>query len=699
MKKRWIALLLTLVVAGTCLYGCGSTSDDTESQSAESADADGADAEAASSKPATAITAAKNAEWFDLLDFSDESEKENALRGLIEAPESVELYDDDGNVVWSVDSYDFISETADSDDTDSTGTDTADTSDIPDTVNPSLWRNTEYNTYAGLFEVCEGIYQVRGYDMSNITFIRTDNGWIVFDVLMCQEDSEAAMALMEKYFGELNIVAVLYSHSHIDHYGGIEGVIDKDDVADSSLTLEEQLASGDVVVLAPEGFLEEAISENVYVGVAMKRRAMYQYGSLLENDIQGSLGIGIGLGQSTGTSSLVAPTYEISENETIVIDGLEIQFQLTPGTEAPAEMNAYFPEYNALWLAENCTGTMHNLYTLRGAQVRDANSWAKYIIEAEQMFGDETEVVFQSHNWPHWGTETIKQYMEDTAAVYKFIHDETLRYINLGYTSTEIANMIELPERLQTVWYCRQYYGTLSHNVKAVYQKYMGWYDANPVNLNLLTPEETAQKWVEYLGDVDKVLEMAQADYDEGEYQWVAQVTMQLIYADPENWDARYLCADALEQLGYQAESGTWRNAYLTGAYELRNGNNLNLTTSSSLSNMISEMTMDLLLDYIGIRTDSGEAQDDDVTINFILTDTGETYYVSRWAGVVMAYPDETRDDADATITCELSQLIAAMTGDTEALAAITIEGDSTALTRFLQYCTTFTADFNIVEP
>lgn len=306
---------------------------------------------------ATETTAQANKAWYGRLDFTDEKEFENATRGLIEAPESVAIYKDDGTLVWSTETVSNLEEEA------------------PDTVNPSLWRNTRLNGYAGLFEVCDGIYQVRGYDMANVTFIRTDHGWIVFDVLMCKEDMEAALALMEQHFGEINVKAVLYSHSHVDHFGGVEGLVSKNEVTDSGLSLQEQLDSGKIVVLAPEGFLEETVSENIYAGTAMSRRSQYQYGSLLEKGADGSLGVGIGLGQSAGTISLIAPTYEISQDdESITIDGLEIEFQLTPGTEAPAEMNAYFPKYKALWMAENCTGTMHNLYTLRGAEVRDASS-------------------------------------------------------------------------------------------------------------------------------------------------------------------------------------------------------------------------------------------------------------------------------------------------------------------------------------
>ena len=630
---------------------------------------------------ATEHTAAANAAWYEMLDFSDESEKENALRGLIEAPESVVIYREDGVVAWDVTAFDFVKD-----------------AEAPATVNPSLWRNTQLNAYAGLFEVTDGIYQVRGYDMANATFIRTDNGWIVFDVLMCKEDMAAAKALMEKHFGPIDVKAVLYSHSHIDHYGGIFGLINEEDAADASLSLEEQLASGKVVVLAPEGFLEHAVSENLYAGPAMGRRAQYQYGALMAPGETGRMAIGIGLGQSVGTIGLLAPTYEVCSNETIVIDGLEIQFQLTPGTEAPAEMNAWFPRYKGLWLAENCTGTMHNIYTLRGAQVRDAAGWAKYILEAEYLFGDEVEVVFQSHNWPHWGNETIRDYMEDTAAVYQFINNQTLHYLNQGMTAPEISRT--LPERLNKVWYTRQYYGTLSHNIKAVYQRYMGWYDANPVNLNPLKPEDTAKKWVEYLGDVDAVLEKARADYEKGEYQWVAQVTKELVYADPANQAARDLCADALEQMGYQAESGPWRSAYLMGAWELREGNQAEKEgTNLGRESTIRSMTVDMVLTYIDIMTDALAAQNDDLSLKLNIADTGETFRVIRRDGVLMVYKGETDLETDCTITCARLQLLALMNGNMDVTAKMQIEGDDTVPARLVKYMSPINRNFNIIEP
>ena len=629
---------------------------------------------------ATTITAEANAEWYEKLDFSDRREFANAERGWLDNAEGRIIDGDDNRSAWDLQSYGDLNR------------------DAPDTVNPSLWRNTQLNAKAGLFEVCDGIYQVRGFDMANTTFIRTDHGWIVFDVLMCKENMKAAKELMENRFGPLDIKAVLYSHSHVDHFGGVEGVITREQVADAKLSLKKQLASGKTLVLAPAGFLKHAISENVYAGIAMARRAQFQYGTVLDKGEKGALSVGIGMGQSTGTVSLIAPTYEIGEDvPKLTIDGLEIEFQLTPGTEAPAEMNAYFPKYRALWMAENCTGTLHNLYTLRGAEVRDANDWAKYIIEADQRFCEKTDVVFQSHNWPHWGEE-IHDYLLNTAAIYKFIHDQTLHYMNQGYTSTEVAAMLTLPEKLEKVWYTRPYYGTLAHNAKAVYQKYLGWYDANPVNLNPLPPSDTAKKLVEYLGSTDAVLRKARKDFEKGDYQWVAQITKELVFADPSNQKARNLCADALEQLGYQAESGAWRNAYLMGAAELRKGNLSGLArTANGLGSAMKEMTVDMLLDYISILTDANAAQNDDVTLNLIVTDVNEKFYVTRKNGILLSYSGENRPDAQATVTCKRLQLLALMQG--QQAGQVQVSGDATALKRLLAYASKFEKTFNVIEP
>ena len=596
---------------------------------------------------------------------------EFAARGLICAPESLELVDAEGKVIWSQDAYAFLEEEA------------------PDTANPSLWRNTRMNHLYGLFEVVEGIYQVRGYDMSNITFIKGDTGWIVFDPLMSVECAQAAKALVDQQLGEYPVKAVVYSHTHVDHFGGVKGIIS-----------QEQVDRGEVQVIAPEGFEQHAVSENVYAGTAMSRRAAYQYGALLEPGDQGALGIGIGMGQSSGTISYISPTVSITyTGQTLTVDGVEMEFQLTPGTEAPAEMNTWLPQENALWLAENCTGTLHNLYTLRGAQVRDGNAWACYIMEALARYGDQAQVVFQSHNWPHWGQEEIVEYMENTAAVYKFIHDQTLHYINQGYTAQEIAGILTLPEALNKVWYTRQYYGTLSHNIKAVYQKYMGWYDANPVNLNALPPEQYAAKLVEYLGDTQQVLEMAKADMEAGEYQWVAQITNALVYADPENLQARYLCADALEQLGYQAESGPWRNAYLTAALELRMGGQEGggATTSGDIQR---NMSVPLMLDYLGIRLDSAAAQDVNGKINLVVTDLEEQYVLTLRSGVLLYQQGVQDPEAGATWQMPKAALFALLQGNAGGVRQMAqIQGDQSLLDQLCQHVTIFNGFFNIIEP
>lgn len=632
---------------------------------------------------ATSSTAKANQTWYSILNFEDEREKECALRGLIESPEKLVIKRDDGEVAWDLGNFDFVKD-----------------KEAPDTVNPSLWRHTQLNAYAGLFEVCDGIYQVRGYDMANATFIKTDNGWIIFDVLMCKENMKAAMELMEKHFGKINIKAILYSHSHIDHYGGIMGAIKPEQVADEKLSLKEQLASGKIPILAPEGFLKHAVSENIYCGPAMGRRAQYQYGSPMKAGEKDRMAIGIGLGQSVGTVGLLAPTIEIKGNDTVIIDGLEINFHLTPGTEAPVEMNAYFPKYKGLWMAENCTGTMHNIYTLRGAQVRDAEAWAHYILEAEYLFGDETDVVFQSHNWPHWGKETIKEYMQDTAAVYQYINNQTLYCINQGMTPVEISRSLKLPDRLNKVWYCRQYYGTLSHNIKAVYQRYMGWYDANPVNLNLLTPEDTAKKWISYLGDLEKVLSKAKEDFARGEYQWVAQLTKEIVFAKPNFQEARNLCAMALEQLGYQAECGPWRCAYLMGAWELLEGNQSdNEGTVKGLETMMMGMTTEMMLSYIDIMTDSMLAQNDEFTLNLKITDTNEEFFTIRRDGILLVYKGESKSNVDCSISLNRLQFLSLIFGKKEVIDQIVVTGDKTVLLRLLKYMAPPTTSFNIIEP
>ena len=447
-KKKRICMLVLTAVLAVSGASCGSQADLSDT-----------------SKEASATTKEANGQVYAALDFKDQQEKEFAEKGLIAAPENLELKDETGKVIWSQKAYNFV-----------------ENKEAPDTVNPSLWRNTQNNHLYGLFKVTDGIYQVRGYDMTNITFIEGKTGWIVFDPLMSTECSKAAMQLVDKELGRKPIKGIVMSHPHVDHYGGIKGIVSA-----------EEVKRDKIPIIVPQGFEEHAVSENVYAGNAMGRRAGYQYGTILDKGPKGSMAMGIGLGQSTGTVSYISPSDEIKKTgETRTVDGVVMEFQMTPGTEAPAEMNTWFADKKALWMAENCTGTLHNLYTLRGAQVRDGNAWAEYIMEALSRYGKEAEVVFQSHNWPHWGNKVIGQYMENTAAMYKFINDQTLTYINQGYNSDEIAHMIKLPENLEKNWYTRQYYGTVAHNARAVYQRYMGWYDANPVNLNKLPVSESA---------------------------------------------------------------------------------------------------------------------------------------------------------------------------------------------------------------
>lgn len=664
--KRVISIALLLAVL-LCLVSCNKQ--DTVSSLGLTAD----------SKPASDLTAKVNAAVYDTLNFENRQEAEFATRGLIAAPETLELKNEDGHVIWSQDAYAFL------DDHDK----------APDTVNPVLWENTKYNHLYGLFEVIDGIYQVRGYDMANLTLLEGDTGWIVFDTMMSVECTRAAMQLVEKELGKKPVKAIIISHCHIDHFGGIRGLLS-----------DEEIASNSIPIIVPEGFAEHAVSENIYNIVAMDRRSDYQYGSFLDKSATGSLGIGIGMGQSAGTISYLPPTVEISTSgEVMTIDGVTLEFQITPGTEAPAEMNTWIPEKNALWLAENCTSTMHNLYTLRGAQVRDGAKWAYYIAEAITLYGDDVEVVFQSHNWPHWGNDVIREYMVNTAAVYKYINDQTLTYINQGYTSDEISNMITLPEELQSHWYTRQYYGTVSHNAKAVYQLHMGWYDGNPVNLDPLTPTEHAVKLVEYLGDTDRVLKMAKEDYEKGEYQWVAEITSVLVYADPENKAARLLCADALEQLGYQAESGAWRNAYLAGAKELREGNSsadaVKLTTNGDI---VRNMTAPMIFDYMAILLDKQAFASEEFKINIILPDLGEKYLLQMVNGALLYFENDQAADADLTVTCPKNALLFILNRDAENLSkSMKASGDTEILQTIMDNLNQFDRNakesFDIIEP
>ena len=640
-------------------------------------------------KPATSFTAKANASVYGELDFGNRQEHEFATRGLIDAPEKLELKDESGRIIWSQAAYAFLDKFK----------------KAPESANPSLWENTVNNHAYGLFKVVDGIYQVRGYDMANLTVVRGRTGWIVFDTTMCVECSRAAMELIEKNLGKFPVKAVIISHPHVDHYGGIAGVMDKEDRADPSQPIEQQLAGGKIPIIVPKGFTEHAVKENVYAGKAMSRRANYQYGVLLTPGPEGRLAQGIGMGQSTGTVSFMAPTFEITKTgEKITIDGVELEFQLTPGTEAPAEMNTWIPKYRALWVAENCTATLHNLYTLRGAEVRDGAAWAGYITEAVTRYGREAEVTFQSHNWPHWGNKLVNDYLVNTAAVYKFINDQTLTYINQGYTSDEIANMISLPKALAANWYTRPYYGTVSHDSRAVYQKFMGWYDGNPVHLNPLMPTARAKKWVEYLGSTDKVLAKARKDFENGEYRWVAEITNTLVFADPKNTAARLLCADALEQLGYQSESGPWRNEYLSAALELRNGNTHPASPAKGGNDQLMEQTAPMIFDYMAIALNKEALQDADFVMNVTLPDVNEKHMLRVKNGVLLVFRDTLSDSPDVSITCPKNALFGILSNDRDAVAKnVKVEGKAELLTLLMKNMMEFpirgSVPFNIVEP
>jgi alkyl sulfatase BDS1-like metallo-beta-lactamase superfamily hydrolase len=476
--------------------------------------------------------------------FGDVRDFRDAERGFIAALAPGIVRNAAGEVVWDNDSYSFLA------------------GDAPDTVHPGLWRQSVLNAKQGLFQVTDGIYQVRGLDLSNVSFVEGGTGVIVIDPLISVETAAAALALYRKHRGGRPVVGVIYTHSHVDHFGGVKGVIS-----------QEEVEAG-VPVIAPQGFLEPAIAENIYVGTAMGRRAGYMYGAALPRGPRGGVGAGLGQTTSTGTVSLIAPTVDITATgQELTVDGVHMVFQLAPGTEAPAEMHFLFPARKALCMAENATHTLHNILTIRGAVVRDAHSWARYLTEAIELFGAEAEVVFASHHWPTSGRERVVEFLGLQRDLYAYLHDQTLRLINQGYTGAEIAELFELPPALRRAWHTRGYYGSVSHNVKAIYQRYLGWYDGNPARLWQHPPQEAAKRYVAFMGGADAVVEKAHACYQDGDLRWAAQVLDHVLFADPGHQAARALLADVLEQLGFGSENGTWRGAYLSGALELRRGN------------------------------------------------------------------------------------------------------------------------------
>ncbi|HQX63489.1 MAG TPA: alkyl sulfatase dimerization domain-containing protein, partial [Thermomicrobiales bacterium] len=527
-------------------------------------------------KDATRFTQSANDTLRDELNWEDVRDFESASRGFIASLDDPVITNADGRPVWDLNAFPFLSEET-----------------APPSVNPSLWRVSRLNAlYHGLFKVTDGVYQIRGFDLSVMSIIETDSGYVVIDPMISAEPARAGMDLVYQHVGRKPVVAVIYTHSHVDHWGGVKGVIDEADVK-----------AGKIKVIAPENFVEYAISENVIAGNVMSRRASYMYGNLLPKDTKGQVGAGLGQTTSVGSNSLIIPTDSITHTgQTMTIDGLDIEFQLTPDTEAPAEMNFLFPRYRALCMAENCSHTMHNLYTLRGAQVRDAKAWAYYIDEAIDYFSGRYDVVFASHHWPTWGADESTAYLKLQRDMYKYLHDETLRLANQGYTLLEIPEIIHLPAEIYRAWHNRGYYGSINHNVKAIYQRYLGFFDGNPATLHPLPPEAAGRKYVEFMGGADALLANARRAFDQGEYRWVAQVVNHLVFADPDNEAARDLQADALEQLGYQAESGPWRNFYLSAAKELRDGVIDIATPKSTNPDIVRATPLDMFFDLLAVR-------------------------------------------------------------------------------------------------
>jgi len=624
----------------------------------------------------SAQTAASNSAVLQQLPFSDRTDFESVTKGLI-APFKGQVKDASGKVIWDIAAYDFLAK-----------------DQAPDSINPSLWRLAQLNAHAGLFEVSPKLYQVRGLDLANMTIIEGDDGLIIIDPLTVAETAKAALELYYQNRPHKPVVAVIYSHTHVDHFGGVRGVIDEADVK-----------AGKVKVFAPAGFMEHVMSENVYAGTAMSRRAQYQFGSLLPRGERGQVDAGLGKSSPNGgTVSLIAPTDLIEkELETRTIAGLEVQFQLTPGTEAPAEMNLYLPQLRALCMAENATQLMHNILTPRGAQVRDAKAWSQYLDNSLARYGDKADVLFAQHNWPTWGGERIRTFLADQRDMYAFLNDRTLHLMNQGLTSLEIADAIKkLPGALDKKWYTRGYYGSLSFNTRAVYQRYLGFYDGNPANLNPLPPVETARHTVEAMGGGAAVLEKMRAAIARGEYRWAAQLGNQLLFAEPDNTEARKAQAETLEQLGYQSENATWRNMYLTGAMELRNGVPPHAGSSAS-ADMVRAMSPDMFFDYLAVRLDSDKAVGHDLTLNWSFEDPQQDYNLTLRNGV-LTHRAGINPQADAGLTMSKATLEQISLKQLDFPTAIQkglvkLQGDGKKFGELMGSLDTFSPQFNIVTP
>jgi alkyl sulfatase BDS1-like metallo-beta-lactamase superfamily hydrolase len=608
------------------------------------------------------------------LPFSDTQDFADVDRGLLGRREPGAVTAEDGRVVWDNDTYDFIE------------------GEAPDTVNPSLWRQSTLVATDGLYEVVPGLYQVRGMDLSNISFVEGETGVIVIDPLISSETAAAALALYREHRGDRPVTAVIYTHSHVDHFGGVRGV-----------TTQEEVDSGRVPVLAPAGFVEHAISENVYAGIAMARRAGYMYGAVLPRGPRGAVGAGLGQTTSAGTVTLIAPTLEITTTgQEEVVDGVRIVFQMAPDTEAPSEMLFYFPDLKALCAAEDATHNLHNLLTLRGAVVRDPHGWARYLTETIDLFGRDVEVVFASHHWPTWGNERAVEFLSLQRDLYAYLHDQTVRMLNRGLTGAEIAEDFVLPPALEEAWSTRGYYGSVSHNVKAIYQRYLGWFDGNPAHLWEHPPVERARRYVDLAGGIDAAVAAARSAFDAGDYRWAAEVANHAVFARPDHDAAREVLADTYEQLGYGSENGTWRNFYLSGAHELRNGP-FGTPTATASPDMVAQLDPALLFDAIAVRVDGPAAWDARLSIDVVLTDADERYRL--WlANGVLTYSSATQEgDADATLTTTLRALptlaLGGLSADQLADAGIRVTGDASALGRLTALLDPGDENFAIVTP
>ena len=631
-------------------------------------------------KPATSITKSKNAR--PLGRKFDPQDLERVRRGFIAARTESQIHDDHGRKVVDTGAYDFL----------------RDDREQPDTVNPHLWRHATLNAHHGLFEVAPNIWQVRGYDISNITFIKGATGWVVIDPLTADSTAKASLDLLTKHVENRRVTAVIYTHSHADHFGGVLGVTTKADVE-----------SGKCQIIAPVGFLHEAIAENVIAGPAMSRRATYQFGRLLPPNPQGHIDCGLGNSVPTAAPSLLAPTHDITRTgEELVIDGVRIVFQLTPETEAPAEMNFFFPDFGWLCMAENCSHTMHNLVPIRGALVRNALNWSKYINESIELFADKTDVLFTSHNWPRWGKQDVREFLILQRDLYRWMHDQTMRFANHGMTSLEIADLLVLPDEFLAQEHTRGFYGDLVHNVKAVYQRYLSWYDGNPANLNKLTPSQAGARYVELAGGVDALLSVAQKYFDAGDYRWVVELVNHVVFAEPTNERARNLQADALEQLGYQAESSTFRNSYLMGAQELRGGPPQSAEARVRARSLIKAMAIDQVFDTLGVRTISENIGGLSLCVNWLFTDMAGTPDEKWILGLSnrTIYATQGRHDASSVATVQISrdlflEVIAQTTTFVDELqkGTVTIEGDAGALLTIFGNLDKFFTGFAIVEP